>query len=70
MGLFLIISAGIFFFFGALFMLSPKAVETISSKANKVLFTLDDKFPAMRRPLGILFLAITVYLWYVVLYKT
>ena len=69
MEIFLIISAGVFFIFGALFMLSPKAVEAISSMTNKVLFTLDDKFPLLRRPLGILFLAVTVYLWYVVLYK-
>lgn len=69
MGLFLIVSAGLFFTFGVLFMLSPKAVEVICKTANKVLFTLDDRFPVLRKPLGIFFLATTIYLWYVILYK-
>lgn len=68
MEMFLIVSAGVFFIFGVLFMLSPKAVEVIFGITNKVIFTLDDKFPLLRRPLGILFLVITIYLWYVVLY--
>ena len=69
MEMFLVVSAGVFFIFGVLFMLSPKTVELISKTTNKVLFTLDDKFPLLRRPLGILFLIITIYLWYVVLYN-
>lgn len=69
MELFLIVSACIFFIFGVLFILSPKAVEIICRTANKVLFTLDDKFPALRKPLGIFFLAMTIYLWYIILYK-
>ena len=69
MAIFLIFSAGVFFIFGVLFMTSPKSVEKIAAVTNKVLFTLEDKIPALRRPLGIFFLGLTIYLWYIVIYK-
>jgi len=69
MELFLVVSAGIFFIAGSLLLLSPKLVMKISDMMNKALFTLDDKIPKLRRPLGIFFLAITIYLWYILLYK-
>lgn len=69
MELFLLIATGIFFVAGVLLLLSPKTVEKISRTTNKVLFSLDDKIPVMRRPLGIIFLAVTIYLWYVLLHK-
>lgn len=69
MELFLRIAAGIFFAAGTLLLLSPQTIEKISKATNKALFTLDDKIPAMRRPLGIFFLAVTIYLWYILLYK-
>lgn len=69
MEIFLVISAGLFFVAGTLFMLSPKSVMRIYDMTNKALFTLDDKIPKLRRPLGIFFLSITIFLWYILLYK-
>lgn len=68
MELFLIGAALLFFIFGTLLLLSPESVIRLSSVTNKVLFSLDERVPRMRRPLGIMFLAITIFLWYVALY--
>lgn len=69
MEIFLVTATILFFIAGTLLLLSPKTVEKIANATNRVLFTLDDKIPSLRKPLGILFLAITIYLWYILLYK-
>ncbi len=69
MELFLLISTGVLFVAGSLLLLSPGAIKRITDATNKVLFTLDDKIPVLRKPLGILFLAVTIYLWYILLYE-
>lgn len=69
MELFLLVSVGILFVAGSLLLLSPAFFKKITDVTNKVLFTLDDKIPVLRKPLGIFFLAATIYLWYILLYK-
>ena len=69
MELFLLVCTGIFFVTGSLLLLLPEAVKKITDATNKMLFTLDDKIPTIRKPLGIFFLATTIFLWYIILYK-
>lgn len=69
MEIFLLISVGVLFIAGILLLLSPRAFKRISDATNKVIFVLDDKLPMLRKPLGILFLAATIYLWYILLYE-
>ena len=69
MEVFLGIASIFFLIFGAMLLLSPKTVERISKATNRVLFNLDDKIPLARTPLGILLLAISIFLWYIVLHK-
>ena len=64
--LFLIFSAGFLFIFGVLLLLSPKTVQDISAATNKALFTLEDRIPKLRRPLGIFLLLSVIYLWYLI----
>jgi hypothetical protein len=52
-----------------MFLLTPKAVENLSKATNKALFAVDEKAIKLRRPLGIFFLALTIFLWYIILYK-
>lgn len=63
------ITALIFFIAGTLLLLSPKSFESITKLTNKLLFNMDDKIPVLRRPLGIFFLALCIYLWYIALYE-
>lgn len=69
MELFLIIAAIIFFIFGSLLLISPQAVEKISNYTNRVLFTIDEKIHKWRKPIGIVFLVLAVFLWYSALFK-
>ncbi len=69
MEIFLVTSVGILFIAGSFLLLLPAGAKKIADLTNKVLFTLDDKIPVLRKPLGILFLITAIYLWYVVLYK-
>ncbi|NQU95195.1 MAG: hypothetical protein HQ549_03055 [Candidatus Omnitrophica bacterium] len=69
MEVFLGIASIFFLIFGAMLLLSPNIVERISKATNKVLFNLDDKIQSTRRPLGILLLAISIFLWYTALHK-
>lgn len=66
---FLIVTSIIFFIFGLLLLLSPAKVEKIAKVTNIVLFTIDDKIHTVRRPMGIIFLVLTVFLWFVLLSK-
>jgi hypothetical protein len=68
MEIFLVVAALVFFIFGTLLLLSPESVVKLSTTTNKVLFSLDEKIPKLRRPIGIFFLVLTIYLWYVALY--
>ena len=65
MNLFLIAASLIFLLFGSLLLLSPDVVIKLLEISNRVLFSVDERIRNYRRPLGILFLAITIYLWYV-----
>jgi len=69
MELFLIVAALAFLIFGLLLLLSAESVVRINNLANRVLFNIDDKIHAWRRPLGIVFLALSIFSWYVVLAK-
>lgn len=55
MEVFLAAAALIFLFFGALFLLSPGTIEKIAKVTNSVVFTIDDRIHAWRRPLGVIF---------------
>ncbi|MBN1872502.1 MAG: hypothetical protein JW800_08020 [Candidatus Omnitrophica bacterium] len=68
MEIFLIVAAMIFFTFGTLLLLSPEYVIRLSKMTNKVLFNIDENVPHLRRPLGIAFLVLTIFLWYIALY--
>ena len=66
MELFLIFAALAFLIFGLLLLLSAESVVRINNFSNRVLFNIDDKIHAWRRPLGIVFLALSIFSWYVV----
>ncbi len=66
MELFLIFAALAFLIFGLLLLLSAESVVRINNLANRVLFNIDDKIHPWRRPLGIVFLALSIFSWYVV----
>jgi hypothetical protein len=63
MGLFLVISACILVFSGAAFLLAPKLIKTLADITNVTIFSFEDKLFEHRRLLGIIFLALSVYLW-------
>jgi len=69
MELFLLVCAGAFFVTGALLLLSPGLVTGIADTINRVIFTLDDKIPLLRKPLAIVFMVAAIYLWYILWYK-
>ncbi len=66
MELFLIFAALAFLIFGSLLLLSAESVVRINNFSNRVLFNIDDKIHTWRRPLGIVFLALSIFAWYVV----
>ena len=66
---FLIVASLIFLIFGSMLLLSPETFTKISKSTNRVLFSLDDKINAIRRPIGILLLVLTIFLWYIALWK-
>ena len=66
---FLGIAAIAFFIVGALLLLSPGIVEKLAKVTNRVLFSLDDKIPRVRRPVGIFLLAVSIFLWYIALWE-
>jgi len=69
MEVFLIVAALAFLIFGLLLLLSAESVVRIANLTNRVLFNIDDKIHAWRRPLGIAFLALSIFSWYVALAK-
>ena len=66
MEIFLIVAALVFFTFGLLLLLSVKSVVRITNLTNRVLFNIDDKVHTWRRPLGVMFLVLSIFLWHVV----
>jgi len=66
MELLFIVAALAFLIFGLLLLLSAESVVRINNLANRVLFNIDDKIHTWRRPLGIVFLALSIFSWYVV----
>ncbi len=66
MEMFLIVAALVFLIFGLLLLLSVESVVKITNLTNRVLFNIDDKIHTWRRPLGIAFLALSIFSWYVV----
>jgi len=65
MEIFLIASSLLFLIFGSALLLSPEKVEKISKATNHVLFLIDDRIHAWRRPIGIFFLGLSIFLWYI-----
>ncbi len=65
MEIFLIVAALAFLIFGLLLLLSVESVGRINNLTNRVLFNIDDKMHAWRRPLGIVLLALSIFSWYV-----
>ncbi len=66
MEIFLIVAALVFLIFGSLLLLSVESVVRITNLTNRVLFNIGDKMHTWRRPLGIVFLALSIFSWYVV----
>ncbi len=62
---FLIVAALVFLIFGSLLLLSVESVVRITNLTNRVLFNIDDKIHTWRRPLGVIFLALSIFSWYV-----
>ncbi len=69
MEIFLIASSLLFLVFGAMLLLAPETIEKISKATNQGLFFIDDHIHAWRRPIGIFFLALCIFLWYVAWWK-
>ena len=69
MEIFLIVAALAFLIFGLLLLLSAESVVRINNLANRVLFNIDDKIHTWRRPLGVIFLALSIFSWYIALTK-
>ena len=65
MEIFLIVAALVFLIFGSLLLLSIESVVRITNLTNQVLFNIDDKIHTWRRPLGVIFLALSIFSWYV-----
>lgn len=57
----------VFLIVGSVLMLSPELFKKISDFFNRTIASIDDIM--LRRPVGILFLGISIFLWYVALYK-
>ncbi len=66
MELFLIFAALAFLIFGSLLLLSVESVVRINNLSNRVLFNIDNKIHTWRRPLGTVFLGLSIFSWYVV----
>ena len=64
MEIFLIVAALVLLVFGSLLLLSVESVVRISNLTNKVMFSIDEKMRTWRRPLGIVFLALSIFSWY------
>jgi uncharacterized BrkB/YihY/UPF0761 family membrane protein len=69
MEIFLIIATVVLFVFGVLLLLSPETVLKVSAFLNRVICPVDEEVRRWRRPIGIFFLALTIFLWYVILWK-
>jgi hypothetical protein len=69
MEIFLIVAALVFLVFGSLLLLSIESVVKISNLTNHVLLNIDDKIHTWRRPLGIIFLVLSIFSWYIALAK-
>jgi hypothetical protein len=65
MEIFLIITALLFLISGSLLLLSPQTFIRISDVTNKVLINIDAKIHVWRRLPGILFLLVSIFLWYI-----
>ena len=69
MEIFLIVAALVFLIFGSLLLLSIESVIRITNLTSRVLFNIDDKIHTWRRPLGVMFLALSIFSWYVAFTK-
>ena len=69
MEIFLIVAALVFLIFGSLLLLSIESVIRITNLTSRVLFNIDDKIHTWRRPLGVAFLALSIFSLYVALTK-
>jgi len=65
----LAVLAIVFLVSGSMLLISFGAFKRISDITNKLLFTLDDKLGQIRRPVGLFFLALAIFLWYVAWWK-
>ncbi|MDP2913800.1 MAG: hypothetical protein Q8N91_07360 [Candidatus Omnitrophota bacterium] len=60
-------SALLFLIVGSVLMLSPALFRKVSDFFNRTIVSIDETM--LRRPVGILFLGVSIFLWYVALYK-
>lgn len=69
MEIILIFLAMVFLLFGSILLLSPETFLKIAQLSNQVVFTIDEKVPSWRRPIGIIFLILTIFLWFIAFQK-
>ncbi len=69
MEIILIFLAMVFLSFGSILLLSPEMFLKIAQLSNQVVFTIDEKVPSWRRPIGIIFLILTIFLWFIAFQK-
>ncbi|HTY13493.1 MAG TPA: hypothetical protein VMD02_04835 [Candidatus Omnitrophota bacterium] len=60
--------AYIIMFFGLLFVFFPGALKSVSDFANRVLLSTDDLVMGARKMIGILFIILSVYIFYSAFY--
>ncbi len=69
MEIFLIFATILFLVFGSILLLTPETFEKIARLANQLVFRMDEKVHSWRRPMGIMFLILAIFLWFVVMSK-
>lgn len=66
---FLTFATAVLFIAGILLLVSPGTIKKVSDILSKNVFSIDERMPDMRKPLGIIFLILAILLWYIVLRK-
>lgn len=69
MQMFLIFATILFLVFGSILLLTPEAFAKIAQLANLLVFRTDEKIHSWRRPMGIMFLILAIFLWFIALSK-
>lgn len=67
MGVFLVFASVVFFFSGSVILLSQETYAKITRFTNQLVFNTDEKISPWRRPMGIGYLILAIFLLVIVL---